>query len=146
MSSENEFQPLDERSRAPLCGPLALLLAGYSATEGEALRLWFEGLGFGPPRVLFCARASLAAPLEAVLQGPADPEPLPPELLPRTLLLSGLASPQIRVVVERYHETGLPRPIFAATTPSNLKFSVRDLLRHLLAEHRAASGGDAASR
>jgi len=36
--------------------------------------------------------------------------------------------------------SGLPRPIFAATTAHNLAFGVRELLGHLLEEHRAHGG------
>jgi hypothetical protein len=44
---------------------------------------------------------------------------------------------RVRVFLDQYASTQLPRPIFATVTPSNLDFTVRDLLIELLQEHRS---------
>jgi hypothetical protein len=47
---------------------------------------------------------------------------------------------RIDAFLNRFASTGLPRPIFATVTPSNLGFKVRDLLVELLQVHRATAG------
>jgi hypothetical protein len=53
------------------------------------------------------------------------------------MLLSGLTDRQVDGVLDSYHSTGLPRPIFAVTTSENLDFAVLQLLEDLIAEREA---------
>ncbi|MDY0003548.1 MAG: DUF3783 domain-containing protein, partial [Polyangia bacterium] len=50
---------------------------------------------------------------------------------------SGLTGRQIPAIIDSWPETGLWRPIWASTTPTNLGLGLRTLLRELLAEQRA---------
>ena len=79
---------------------------------------------------------SLGAALEAATSLP-DASPLPPDALPQVVVLSGMTGRQIHGLIDGWRAARLPAPIWASTTPSNLEFPVRVLVKELLAERRA---------
>lgn len=118
-------------------GPSAVFLCGYSIEESSRIASLLERIDAPGHRVILCTEPMLGQRLGEALEATEEAPPVPPEKLPRVLVASGLAGPQIRTLLDAYASTQLPRPIFAAVTPSNLAFTVRDLLVELLQEHRA---------
>jgi hypothetical protein len=80
----------------------------------------------------------LTGTLEEALSVEDQGAPLKEGDLPYTLIASGLGFDAVRNIMTNFAKNGLPRPIFATTTPTNLQFRVRDLLLHLLEEQRSA--------
>ena len=134
--SQGEFKRIDEDEGAPL-GPLALLLCGFSADEAQTVASFLGTIGFLDHRVVLCTEPMLSKSLGEALTTTDDDPPVQPDQLPRVIVLSGLTGTQVRVFLDRFSSTQLPRPIFAAVTPSNLSFTVRELLIELLKEHQA---------
>ncbi|PKN25179.1 MAG: hypothetical protein CVU65_09560 [Deltaproteobacteria bacterium HGW-Deltaproteobacteria-22] len=124
----------------PLPGPAAFLVSGYNADAREQLRLFLGLLLDREPRMRPVTAAALGRPLQEFLADDESDDPLSAEQLPRVVLFSGCTLGEARRVVGEWKASGLPRPIFAAATDSNLHFSVRDLLGHLLEEHRSHGG------
>ena len=134
------FELIDDQGEGAV-GPPALLLAGFSPDEALAVRALLGDLGAPGHRVVCCTGALLAQTLEAALtSAPAD-APLAPSMLPRVAVLSGLTDARIGATLDRWSETGLPRPIFACATPTSLGFTVKRLLGDLWREHQALTGG-----
>lgn len=121
-----------------LPGPAALFLCGFDpAAACSPLQNLIAGMDYPALRLIFCTREMLDALLadalsETFLKGTL----LAANQLPAVCLLSGLPPAFLHTFLSRFHETGLVRPIFATTTTSNLAFTVKELLRHLLEERR----------
>lgn len=138
--SQDGFKKIERDDEAPL-GPPALLLCGYSPEESEAVASLLKKVEAPWHRVVLCTEAMLAQTLgEALAGGEKSASPVPPEKLPRVLVLSGMTGAQLHALLGQYSSTQLPRPIFATATPVNLGVTVRDLLIDLLQEHRAMAG------
>lgn len=135
--SQGEFKRIDPDQGPPPLGPLALLLCGYSSEESQTVSSFLKTLEASEHRVVLCTEPMLAQTLEQALTRTEEVPPVPPDKLPRVIVLSGMSGAQVRLFLDQYASTQLPRPIFATVTPSNLGFTVRDLLIDLLKEHRA---------
>jgi hypothetical protein len=142
--TDAEFKRI-ERDNAERVGPRAVLAAGYSATDVEALAAFLVGIGAADVRVVPCTAGLLRRTLQDALTLPSDETPLPPDKLPRCLVLSGLRGAEFHAVLDRFTESGLPRPIFAGATPNNLQLPVRQLLLMLLQEHQAMTAAKRAT-
>jgi hypothetical protein len=134
--SQGEFKKIDQDEGAPL-GPLALLLCGFSLEESRTVSSFLGTIDASEHRVVLCTEPMLVQSLGEALTTTEESPPVPPDQLPRVMVLSGMTGAQVRVFLDQYASTQLPRPIFATVTPSNLNFTVRDLLIELLEEHRA---------
>ena len=121
-------------------GPAAVLLCGFEPEADAAVAALLERVGAGEHRVRPCTVLMVGQTLEEALDAPAGGDRAPADALPRVLVLSGLTGSAIHAFLDRFGETGLPRPIFASATPTSLGFAVRDLLRDLLAEQNAMRG------
>ncbi len=121
-------------------GPSAVLLCGFSVAEAEQVRTALDKAQTGTERLILCTEGMLQKLLAEALEAPVEEEPVPPDRLPRVIVLSGMTERQIELFLGTFGASGLPRPIFATTTEWNLKRKVRDLLVDLLREQRALSG------
>jgi len=137
MSEGASFQSLDrDDSSGP--GPRAMLLCGLEQSLAPAIGQILRECGAGAHRLVFCTKAMLDERLGVALGGaPPDDAPLPADALPRVVVLSGMTGRQIHGIIDGWRAAGLPGPIWASSTPSNLDFPVRILVRELLAERRA---------
>jgi len=136
--SEGTFREIDREGERGF-GPAAVLLCGFAGDEARRVSELLRTAGAPEHRVILCTEAMVQRTLGEVLETPDDSAPLPPEKLPRVMILSGLSGRQIHAVLDGYDSTGVSRPIFGATTPGNLRLTVRDLLVELLREQRAMS-------
>jgi hypothetical protein len=125
-----------------------VLLAGFTAEEASAVQAFLAGLGATGHRMVCCTAEMLGQTLEVALTTEPAAPPLGPEKLPRVAVLSGLPDAQLGAALDRWRETGLPRPIFACATPTSLGFTVKRLLGDLWREHQmmTASGPPAPPR
>lgn len=136
MTEEARFESLEDDDR-PDPGPAALLLAGFDPDALPVVTTFLCKLGAPGHQVLLVTGPMLDGTLGEALSTEAQGEPLPAQALPRVAILSGLSGRQIHALIDGWPETGLWRPLWASTTPANLSFGLRDLLRELLAEQRA---------
>ena len=120
-----------------LPGPDALLISGYDDDARRDLRLFLSLVLDREPPLRPLSSESLDRTVEEVLRADETDAPLPAQRLPRVVLFSGCTLSQARRVLTQWKASGLPRPIFSVATDTNLQFTVRALLSHLLEEHRA---------
>lgn len=137
--TDSDFEKMTDAVR-PFPGPELFLVSGYEREEIKQLTAFLQSIGYPNAAVKFCTEAQLNDTLESVLNEPPAGEPAGKGKLPNTMVFSGMTRADVQTVISRFKECGLPRPIFATTTPSNLSFKVRELLRHLIEEQRAAIG------
>jgi hypothetical protein len=133
------FQKIDPTAEET-CGPEAVLVCGFPATVEEPLRNLLTRVGAGNHRVVLCTPRMVKQELGRALEprpDDTDETPAAPDELPRVMVLSGMTGGQLQNFVSSYRTTGLPRPIFASTTPINVGFPVGRLIVDLLKEHRA---------
>mgnify|MGYP000870061606 CR=1 FL=1 len=130
------FRKLDDSNqRGP--GPRIILIGGFQANEVVLLKEFVDKTFTDKIRLRLCTANMLEKTLGDALSRPVEDNPAPPDKLPRFLLLSGMSNQEIHALINRYGSTGLPRPMFAATTPANMNFMLRQLLLELLQEHKA---------
>ncbi|HPM75725.1 MAG TPA: DUF3783 domain-containing protein [bacterium] len=130
------FRQLDNgEQRGP--GPRIILIGGFQADEVMLLKEFVDRTFPERIRLRLCTAQMLDKTLGDALSQPVDDNPAPPDKLPRFLLLSGMSNREIHALINRFGSTGLPRPLFAATTSANLHFLLRQLLLELLQEHKA---------
>ena len=133
---DSTFQALDDADDV-IIGPPALLLCGFERDEGARLGELLHSIGATDHRVVCCTTTMGTWPVSRALTGADDGVLLPVGKVPRIALLSGLNDKQVGEALDRYASTGLPRPIFAVATATNLAFTVVQLLEDLLAERQA---------
>ena len=126
-----------ERDRERRFGPPGILLAGYAADAANAVRALLDRIGAAAVPLVVCSAALLERTVAEALAATDPGEPAGPGQLPPVLLMSGLTGEEFHRLMDEFGDTGLPRPIFAAATPTNLRFTVKQLLIELLREQRA---------
>lgn len=140
--TDASFERIDDDDPTRV-GPPALLLSGFAPEEVLPVQALLARVGAADHRVRRCSEAMLAMTLQQALTTEATGEPVPADQLPRVAVLSGLTGRQINATLDGWKDTGLARPIWASTTPNNLDFPVRVLLKELLAEQRAMASATA---
>ena len=122
-------------------GPQAILVCGFSTEVEDTLRTVLEKIGAEEHRIVFCTPKMVKQTLIQALESEECGEPAASNELPQTLVLSGLNGSQLQSFINELRSSGLPRPIFASTTESNLEFEVGTLIVELLREQRQMGGG-----
>ncbi|MBN2672791.1 MAG: DUF3783 domain-containing protein [Deltaproteobacteria bacterium] len=119
-------------------GPNVFFVSGYTQAEADTLQEFLHLLGYENVPVKACTLDQLDTRLNTVLTEETETAPVGEGKLPHAMIFSGMTANDVQLVMRRFSECSLPRPIFATTTPTNLDFTVKELLKHLLAEARAA--------
>jgi len=57
--------------------------------------------------------------------------------LPRAIIMCGLTQNELHLLMSGSREAGMQPPLWATLTPTSETWTVQDLLKELLAEHRA---------
>lgn len=136
MTDETWREVTEDTSCSP--GPKAFFVSGYGTDQLGELKSFMAELGHDDIPLRPCTQGHLAGTLEEALSGEDQEPPLEEGELPYTLIAAGLGFDAVRNIMTNFAKNGLPRPIFATTTPTNLQFRVRDLLLHLLEEQKSA--------
>jgi len=132
--TEAGFKQIDDDEQA--FGPKVVLASGFSTDEVPELTGMLAALDAPDHRVVLCSEKLLHLTLVQAM-GAADPgTPVAADQLPRALVLSGLTGAQVQGLFAAWRASGMPRPIFAQTTTSNLDWTVTDLLLELLREQK----------
>jgi hypothetical protein len=137
--TQGTFRELGDGNRS-IPGPSAVLLCGFLVAEAQEVRALLGRAGIQTERVILCSEGLLRKPLREALETPGSEEPVPPDRLPRVMILSGMTESQIGLFLDTFRSSGLPRPIFATATEWNLERPVRQVLLDLVKEHRALAG------
>lgn len=134
--SDGNFKDISNADGA-FPGPCAFLAAGYDPEQLSALRNFLDMQGYTNAPIRPCTAEQIGDPLERVLSSETGGVPLGEKKLPYVLVFSGLTYKDVQQVMQHFSTSGLPRPIFATTTPTNLAFTIKELLLHLLEEQKA---------
>jgi hypothetical protein len=135
--TDTDFEPLKNDNRH-FPGPRAFLVSGYNSQEVAALTAFLLSLGYNDVPVRPCSESQLNDTLESVLSSDSQDAPAADGALPHVIVCSGMTSADVQTVMRGFSRSGLTRPVFATTTPTNMTFTLKELLRHLLEEQRAA--------
>lgn len=131
--TDNDWKQVEEHENQ-LPGPEAFFASGYDPPQLQALRGFLDALGLDEVPLKPCTEAHLTDSLESALTGESLLPPIGQGKLPHVLVISGLTFGVVQSIMAQFSTNGLPRPIFAASTSSNLRFTVKELLLHLLQE------------
>lgn len=129
------FKKIDEDGILP--GPRAVFVCGYSSISHKILESFLKDQQNSSIEVVPCRDDALDKTIEEVLENQSASEIISQEKLPPVMLWSGISHLELDSILSNFKENGLARPIFATTTTHNLKFSTKELLKHLLDEQKA---------
>lgn len=135
--TDTDFQQMKNDNRI-FPGPRAFLVSGYNGQEVSELSAFLDTLGYNGIPIRACGESQLNDTLETVLSSDSPEDPAADGALPHVMVFSGMTSADVQTVMRGFSKSGLRRPVFATTTPTNMTFTLKELLRHLLEEQRAA--------
>jgi hypothetical protein len=118
-------------------GPKAILVCGYDPAEHEPLTDALVQLGFGDRPVIFVTDADPDKALKEVLTFQDRAGMGQPSDMPRTTIMCGFTQEEVHVIMQAYREAGLPKQLWATLTPTSENWTIRNLLKELLAESEA---------
>jgi hypothetical protein len=136
---DDGFVPVGDSAEV-LFGPPAVLASGFAAGEQATLRTVVERARQGSSLV-FAGSEHAARTLAELLVEPDGTGAGVDSSLPRAVVLSGLTERQLQAVMTGYRAAGLPRPLWAALTPTSEHWTLARLLEELAAEAAAFAGG-----
>ncbi|MDA3810883.1 MAG: DUF3783 domain-containing protein [Spirochaetaceae bacterium] len=128
------FKKMEDDGVLP--GPRAVLVSGFDEDSHAILDKFITENGISDFSVIPCREDSVNKLIEEVLGNQSEAKIVTPEKLPPVMLWSGITHQELDQILGNFKTCGLVRPIFATTTESNLKFSVKELLQHLLKEQQ----------
>jgi hypothetical protein len=134
--TDTTFRRIDQNSTRRRGTP-RVLACGHSAEAAGKIAALLLALGVEDAAVRLATPDMIGMTLAEALAADTDEPPVPADQLPPVLVLAGFSGSEVTRFLDGFSVTGLPRPIFAGVTPTNLGMTVRQLLRDLLAEHRA---------
>ena len=134
--TENDYREITN-DPSTLPGPRAFLVSGYGAEALDTLHTFLATLGYGGVPVKPCTAAQIDETIAEVLAHDTVGPPAGEGALPNVMVFSGMTRQDVGAVMDQFAQSGLKRPIFATTTPTNLGFTVKTLLLHLLEEEKA---------
>ncbi len=131
--TDDDWKKVEEHENQ-LPGPEAFFISGYDPPQIAELLIFLDALGLAEVPVKPCTEEHLGISLEEALTGESEAPPIGEGKLPHVMVISGLTFTAVQAIMAQFAKNGLPRPIFATSTPSNLRFTVKELLLHLLKE------------
>ncbi|RLB54408.1 MAG: hypothetical protein DRI34_12080 [Deltaproteobacteria bacterium] len=136
------FQKVGDGDRL-LFGPAGILACGFSGAEQQRLERLLDGLGLaGQAARIFAGEDDLQRRLQELF-ALADGHGRGRESgLPRALIIGGISEGRLQQLMAGYRRLDLPRPLWAALTPTSQEWTLEQLLA-ALAEEDAAFGRDA---
>ncbi len=142
MADDATFRPVERDSDEPMFGPRAVLACGLSAAEQarltEVVRT-YEGLS-----LVVAHEADREVLVGELLERAAGTGVGRDSSLPRLVLMSGLTQRELHDFMAGYRSAGLPRPLWAAATPTSVTWPLGELLSELERERAAVEGEDSA--
>jgi hypothetical protein len=115
-------------------GKAKILLFGYSDEEVGRITEALEAVGVPPPGVLRPTQGSVRLS-EIILHGKDGAESLSSD--ERLVLFHKLSEAGVGTLVRYIRGVEVPRPIFAVVTETSFRWTLAELLEHLVAEKRA---------
>jgi len=128
------FKKIDDDGVLP--GPRAVFVSGYTQESHQVLLDFLNEKDIEALDLVPCREDDLDKTVGEVLQNQSEGSLISPEKLPPVMLWSGIGHQELDHIIRNFKDNGLPRPIFATTTPHNLDFSIKTLMRHLLEDQR----------
>ena len=129
------FRKMEDQGTLP--GPRALFICGYREDDLLSMESYLKESGIENIQLVPCRSDSLGMKVEDVLLEKSTGDIIAGDKLPPVMVWAGIAHEELDSTLGDFHKTGLKRPIFATATPSNMSFSVKELLNHLLSEQRS---------
>jgi hypothetical protein len=138
MSKDNNgtFKPLGD-SDTKMHGDTAVLVAGHPPTDRERLQDLLVEIELSHLPLHFVPDSLGDLTLRELSGGRVDGHSDEPSMLPRAVVMSGLAERELHLLMKAYRESGLAQPSWAVVTPASETWTLRRLLEELGREREA---------
>lgn len=135
MEQKGEFSRIDKTDKR-MYGPRGLLICGYPEEERYVFLDFILKINMNDVPVIFAVNEDVGKTLgdlfthehKAGITGPSD--------LPRSVIMSGLSQNELHSLMSGYREAGFVNQIWASLTPTSETWTLKSLLKELLAEAR----------
>jgi hypothetical protein len=136
MDGEAGFERIDETD-SPMYGPRKLLVCGYGVDDQPTLTAALTGAALGDLDPVWAGESDRAQTLGALMALPAGTGTGEGSTLPRAVIMAGITENELHRLMATHRAAGLPRPLWAALTPTSETWTLDALLAELDAERRA---------
>jgi hypothetical protein len=120
---------------------VGVLICGYNEEDARTIRAFLDKT---LSTTVIMVSASQKADMKIIDILQKGPEECFDEEQTKILMFLGFSEVQARMVLEGFpSDGGLKRPIFCSLTAQNQQWPLRELIEHLVAEHRQWTGKEA---
>jgi hypothetical protein len=120
---------------------VGVLICGYNEEDARTIRAFLDKT---LSTTVIMVSASQKADMKIIDILKKGPEECFDEEQTKILMFLGFSEVQARMVLEGFpSDGGLKRPIFCSLTAQNQQWPLRELIEHLVAEHRQWTGKEA---
>ena len=136
MNETSTFSRVERRADR-LYGPRVLLVCGFSAEGQSAIVEQVRAAGIDSLAVVFAATVDLEIRLGVLFERESHTGRDEPSRMPAALIMAGISEAELHQLMECYRSAGLPWPLWATLTPTSETWTLRALLKELVAERAA---------
>jgi len=134
--SEGGFEKVSPSDK-PMYGPRKLLICGFSAEIQPHVVKLMELIKLSEIPRIWVTEEHADSLISEVLALEDNTGWGATSELPRAIIMCGLTQNELHLLMSGSREAGMQPPLWATLTPTSETWTVQDLLKELLAEHRA---------
>jgi len=124
-------------SKKRLYGPRCLLVCGYAVDEREKVKQLLCEKTFDQIPVVFSTVSDREILVKTLVVRSHLSGADQPCSLDRAIIMSGVTEQELHYIMAEYKKTDLPRPMWAALTPTSENWTIAALVAELASERRA---------
>ncbi len=118
-------------------GPRKLLVCGFTAAEQSTLEMALVGASLGDLEPVWVHKAQVKQTLGELMALPGSTGAGKDSTVERAVVMAGVTENELHMLMAAHREAGLPRPLWAALTPTSESWTLEALLTELGDERRA---------
>lgn len=130
------FEKIEETDNA-MYGPRKLLVCGFDAAQQPILEAALTGANLGDLGPVWAGEAQVKLTLGELMALPGGTGAGADSSLERAVIMAGITENELHILMAAHRETGLPRTLWAALTPTSESWALEALLDELADERRA---------
>ena len=134
--TDSGFQKVSQSDNL-LYGPRKLLLCGFAADVQSKFIKLLDMIGIAQLPLVWVSKDQADVTVGELVQLEDGAGSGVSSELPRAIIMSGITQNELHSLMAGCRQSGMQQPLWATLTPTSETWSIRDLLKELVAEHRA---------
>jgi hypothetical protein len=134
--TDSGFQKVTHSNDA-LYGPRKLLLCGFAAEVQSTFVKLLDMIGIAQLPLVWVSKDQADIQVGELVQLEDGSGTGVTSELPRAIIMSGITQNELHTLMAGCRQSGMQQPLWATLTPTSESWPIKDLLKELIAEHRA---------